>query len=152
LKSILSSSWASHAVARANLAKAKVVTRTGNSSGGCAPGAFPGEAFDRHVERKHLSFPFGKECIMPVGFPSIRVDRANPLHHLWCNNGTWWVHYTIHFDHRKRRIRRSLETRSLTEAILRRDSLLLQITSDGETVPERKRDGGAAAFDHRTVA
>jgi ligand-binding sensor domain-containing protein len=88
---------------------------------------------------------------MPVGFPSIRVDRANPLHHLWCNNGTWWVHYTIHFDHRKRRIRRSLETRSLTEAILRRDSLLLQITSDGEAVPERKRDGGAA-LDHRTVA
>ncbi len=89
---------------------------------------------------------------MPVGFPSIRVDRANPRHHLWCNNGTWWVHYTIHFDHRKRRIRRSLETRSLTEAILRRDSLLLQITSDGEAVPEQNRDGGAAAFDHRTVA
>jgi hypothetical protein len=37
---------------------------------------------------------------MTVGFPSIRVDRANPLHHLWCNNGTWWVHYTVHFDHR----------------------------------------------------
>ncbi len=88
---------------------------------------------------------------MPVGFPSIRVDRANPRHHLWCNNGTWWVHYTIHFDHRKRRIRRSLETRSLTEAILRRDSLLLQITSDGEAVPERKHEAGAA-FDHRTVA
>lgn len=88
---------------------------------------------------------------MPVGFPSIRVDRANPLHHLWCNNGTWWVHYTIHFDHRKRRIRRSLETRSLTEAILRRDSLLLQITSDGEAVPERAGEAGAA-FDRRTVA
>lgn len=88
---------------------------------------------------------------MPVGFPSIRVDCANPLHHLWCNNGTWWVHYTVHFDHRKRRIRRSLQTRSLTEAILRRDSLLLQITSDGEAVPERTRDGGAA-FDRRTVA
>lgn len=88
---------------------------------------------------------------MPVGFPSIRVDRANPLHHLWCNNGTWWVHYTVHFDHRKRRIRRSLQTRSLTEAILRRDSLLLQITSDGEAVPERTRDT-ATPFDRRTVA
>lgn len=89
---------------------------------------------------------------MPVGFPSIRVDRANPLHHLWCNNGTWWVHYTVHFDHRKRRIRRSLQTRSLTEAILRRDSLLLQITSDGEAVPERTRDAAATPFDRRTVA
>ena len=88
---------------------------------------------------------------MPVGFPSIRVDQANPLHHLWCNNGTWWVHYTVHFDHRKRRIRRSLATRSLTEAILRRDSLLLRITSDGEPVPERKHAAGAA-FDRRTVA
>jgi hypothetical protein len=152
LKSILSTSWASPAVARANLAKAKVVTRTGNSSGGCASGAFPGEAFDRDVERKHLPFLFGKECIMPVGFPSIRVDHANALHHLWCNNGTWWVHYTVHFDHRKRRIRRSLQTRSLTEAILRRDSLLLQISSDGEAVPERTREAVAAAFDRRTVA
>ncbi|MFN5756664.1 MAG: hypothetical protein ACK54F_02215 [Planctomycetia bacterium] len=89
---------------------------------------------------------------MPVGFPSIRVDRANPLHHLWCNNGTWWVHYTVHFDQRKRRIRRSLQTRSLTEAVLRRDSLLLQITSDGEAVPERTRDAVATSFDRRTVA
>ena len=89
---------------------------------------------------------------MPVGFPSIRVDHAYALHHLWCNNGTWWVHYTVHFDHRKRRIRRSLQTRSLTEAILRRDSLLLQISSDGEAVPERTREAVAAAFDRRTVA
>lgn len=89
---------------------------------------------------------------MPVGFPSIRVDRDNPRHHLWCNNGTWWVHYTVHFDHRKRRIRRSLQTRSLTEAILRRDSLLLQITSDGEALPERSRGAAATPFDRRTVA
>lgn len=83
---------------------------------------------------------------MPVGFPSIRVDHKNDKHHLWCNNGTWWVHYTVHFDQRKRRVRRSLQTRSLTEAIERRDALLLEIASDGEFVPER------VAFDRRTIA
>ena len=58
---------------------------------------------------------------MALGFPSLRVDRDNALHHLWCNNGTWWVHYTLHFGHRKRRIRRSLETSTLDEAVRRRD-------------------------------
>jgi hypothetical protein len=29
---------------------------------------------------------------------------CHPRHHLWCNNGTWWAHDTIHFDCRKRRI------------------------------------------------
>lgn len=75
---------------------------------------------------------------MPVGFPSIRVDRANPLHHLWCNNGTWWVHYTLHFGHRKRRIRRSLETSTLDEAVRRRDALLARLAVEGETVADRR--------------
>jgi hypothetical protein len=94
---------------------------------------------------------------MPVGFPSIRVDQANERHHLWCNNGTWWVHYTVHFDHRKRRVRRSLGTRSLAEAILRRDSLLLRIASDGEPVAERtppdaRQAGDGRAIDRRAFA
>ncbi len=89
---------------------------------------------------------------MPVGFPSIRVDEANERHHLWCNNGTWWIHYTVHFDHRKRRVRRSLGTRSLTEAMLRRDSLLLRIASDGEPVPDRGRPDGRLAVDRRAFA
>ena len=73
---------------------------------------------------------------MTIGFPSIRVDDANPLHHLWCNNGTWWVHYTLHFDGRKRRIRRSLRTASVGVAVRRRDELLDRIARDGELVPE----------------
>ncbi|NBW86242.1 MAG: hypothetical protein EBR23_05295 [Planctomycetia bacterium] len=89
---------------------------------------------------------------MPVGFPSIRVDQRNVKHHLWCNNGTWWVHYTVHFDHRKRRIRRSLGTRSLTEAILRRDALLLRIASDGDLVQERPRHDGEPPPDRRLYA
>ena len=49
---------------------------------------------------------------MPRGYLSVRIDATNDLHHLWCNNGTWWVHYTLNFDFRTRRVRRSLETPS----------------------------------------
>lgn len=75
---------------------------------------------------------------MPVAFPSIRVDQSNDTHHLWCNNGTWRMHYTVHFDHRVRRIRRSLQTRSLAEAITRRDEYLRQVADRGEFVPDRR--------------
>lgn len=75
---------------------------------------------------------------MAIGFPSLRVDPANPLHHLWCNNGTWWVHYTLHFEGRKRRIRRSLGTGTVAVAIERRDDLLARLAREGEAVPERR--------------
>jgi hypothetical protein len=56
---------------------------------------------------------------------SIRVHAENPLHHLWNNHGTWWVHFTVHTpDQRKRRIRRSLRTSDPAVAIVRRDTLL----------------------------
>jgi hypothetical protein len=56
---------------------------------------------------------------------SIRVQGENPLHHLWNNNGTWWIHYTIHPDaYTKARVRRSLQTRDLATAIRRRDVVL----------------------------
>jgi hypothetical protein len=79
---------------------------------------------------------------MTIGFPSLRVDADNQTHHLWNNNGVWWVHFTLHFDHRKRRVRRSLKTRSLAEAIERRDSLLLRIEREGELVSERPATAG----------
>ena len=75
---------------------------------------------------------------MRRGRLSIRVNPSNPRHHLWCNNGTWWVAYVLHFDSRKRRIRRSLSTRSLSGAIRRRDALFAQIREHGEEVPERR--------------
>lgn len=56
---------------------------------------------------------------MSLGFPSLRVDPTNPLHHLWCNNGTWWVHFTLHFGGSKRRIRRSLGTAEVSLAVPR---------------------------------
>jgi hypothetical protein len=56
---------------------------------------------------------------------SIRVSEGNRLHHLWNNNGTWWLHYTEHLaDFTKRRIRRSLRTHDLELAIRRRDEAL----------------------------
>jgi hypothetical protein len=56
---------------------------------------------------------------------AIRLNPGNPDHHLWNNNGTWFVHYTIHpTTFTKERIRASLRTRDLAEARLRRDQLL----------------------------
>jgi hypothetical protein len=75
---------------------------------------------------------------MPRGFLSVRLDCRNPLHHLWNNNGTWWVHYTLHFGNRKRRIRRSLKTSDLLVAIARRDALFARLAIEGEDVPERR--------------
>jgi hypothetical protein len=78
---------------------------------------------------------------MPRGFLSVRIDAANELHHLWCNNGTWWVHYTLNFDFRTRRVRRSLGTGSRAEAIRERDTLFERLTTEGEWVPERGEEG-----------
>ena len=56
---------------------------------------------------------------------AVRVNHTNPDHHLWNNNGTWWCHYTIHSpDYKKERVRVSLETKDLSHARARRDSLL----------------------------
>jgi hypothetical protein len=59
----------------------------------------------------------------------------NPNHHLWWNNGTYWVHYTEHLpDYTKRRIRRSLHTKDLGIARVLRDSLLLEAPTYEEEV------------------
>jgi len=56
---------------------------------------------------------------------AIRLNPDNPDHHLWNNNGTWFVHYTIHpTPFTKQRLRVSLGTKDLVEARLRRDQLL----------------------------
>ncbi len=58
---------------------------------------------------------------------SIRTTATNPFHHLWNNNGTWWVHYTEHLpDHTKRRVRKSLHTSDSGIARVLRDSLLCE--------------------------
>ena len=66
---------------------------------------------------------------------SIR-ETTNPNHHLWFNNGTWWVHYTEHLpDFTKRRVRRSLHTKEVGIARVLRDSLLLNHFLHEEEVP-----------------
>lgn len=57
----------------------------------------------------------------------IRGSRGNRNHHLWNNNGTWFVHYTVHHaDHTKQRVRTSLRTCRLSVARARRDRLFRQ--------------------------
>ena len=67
---------------------------------------------------------------MSIATPSLRVDPANPNHHLWNNHGTWWLHYTLHLpDYTKRRIRKSLSTRSLEAARAKRDTFLTALAA-----------------------
>jgi hypothetical protein len=55
---------------------------------------------------------------------AVRIDDNNPLHHLWNNNGTWWCHITIPYaDYMAKRIRMSLKTCNLKDAIEKRDRL-----------------------------
>ena len=56
---------------------------------------------------------------------AIRTDVHNPNHHLWNNNGTWFIHYTVYpTPVTKQRVRKSLQTKSLEVARKRRDQLL----------------------------
>ena len=56
---------------------------------------------------------------------AIRTDDRNLNHHLWNNNGTWFIHYTVYpTPVTKQRIRRSLHTKSLVEAREHRDGIL----------------------------
>jgi ligand-binding sensor domain-containing protein len=82
-----------------------------------------------------------KEHHMPLGRLSARIDDSNDRHHLWLNHGTWWCHYTLNFDVRTRRVRRSLGTKSLAEAIRKRDALFERLATEGEWVSERGEEG-----------
>jgi hypothetical protein len=56
---------------------------------------------------------------------AIRIDQANPNHHLWNNNGTWWIHYTVYPSPiTVERKRKSLRTRDLSKARILRDQVL----------------------------
>lgn len=56
---------------------------------------------------------------------SLRTHPRNPNHHLWWNNGTWWLHATVHHpNYTKERVRVSLGTKDRDEARERRDFIL----------------------------
>lgn len=76
--------------------------------------------------------------MMVRGYLSLRITKGDKLHHLWRNNGGWWIAYTLHLGHRKRRIHRSLGTRNVEEAIRLRDELLASIEAHGEEVDEER--------------
>jgi len=74
---------------------------------------------------------------MPRGFLSFRVAPTNRSHPLDLNNGHSWVHDTLHFDFRKRRVRSSLKTRDLDLVIQRRDELFARLAAEGDVIEER---------------
>ena len=56
---------------------------------------------------------------------SLRAHPRNPNHHLWWNNGTWWLHATVHRpDYTKQRLRLPLETKNIHRARVQRDAVL----------------------------
>jgi len=60
--------------------------------------------------------------------PALRINAANLDHHIWNNNGTWWVHYTVHPSPiQKQRVRASLRTGQLDAARTKRDELFRQL-------------------------
>lgn len=61
---------------------------------------------------------------------AVRMDGRNSNHHLWNNNGTWFVHYTVYpTPVTKERVRRSLGTKCVQEARRRRDELFRRLES-----------------------
>ena len=56
---------------------------------------------------------------------AVRLNPENPDHHLYNNNGVWWIHYTIYpTPVTKERVRKSLGTRAIEEARVLRDKQL----------------------------
>jgi hypothetical protein len=63
----------------------------------------------------------------------IRVAKTNRNHHIWLNNGTWWVAYTVHRpDYTKVRVRQSLRTKCADTARFERDRLFRRLNTDAE--------------------
>lgn len=67
--------------------------------------------------------------VQPYPVLSLRTDKNNPNHHLWNNNGTWYLHYTVLTSPvTAERIRCSLRTKDIFQARLKRDQLLREVT------------------------
>ena len=70
------------------------------------------------------------------GTISLRINEANLDHHLWNNNGTWYIHYTVHpTPNTQQRVRTSLKTKSLKNARLKRDRLFASIKNSKNQIP-----------------
>ncbi|NDG99866.1 MAG: hypothetical protein EBY43_02070 [Opitutae bacterium] len=63
---------------------------------------------------------------------AIRVDESNPNHHLWNNNGTWWLHYTVYpTPVTSERRRKSLRTKCIEHARRKRDKIFWALGCEG---------------------
>jgi len=64
---------------------------------------------------------------------AVRIDETNPNHHIWNNNGTWWVHYTVYpTPVTTERRRSSLRTKDIVTARAQRDLLFIKLALDAE--------------------
>ena len=83
-----------------------------------------------------------------ITLASLRISEANPNHHLWNNNGTWFLHYTVYpTPFTKERIRRSLGTKDVKLARERRDQFFAHLAkqSSGPAVAAAPALVGAVA-------
>ena len=55
---------------------------------------------------------------------AIRIDPENSDHHIYSNNGTYWIHYTVYpTSITKERVRKSLKTKDIKVARRRRNEI-----------------------------
>jgi len=69
-----------------------------------------------------------------ITLASLRISETNPNHHLWNNNGTWFLHYTVYpTPFTKERIRRSLGTKDVKLARERRDQFFAHLAKQSSS-------------------
>ncbi len=80
-------------------------------------------------------------------------EARNPNHHIWCNNGTYFVHLTVVWKERKKvRLRKSLRTKDMGEARRRRDRFIARLGRQPELqLLIRSRGRPVAAIGARAV-
>ena len=66
--------------------------------------------------------------VQPYPILSLRNDERNLNHHLWNNNGTWYIAYTVLSSPiTTERVRHSLNTKCILIARKKRDSLFKEV-------------------------
>jgi hypothetical protein len=87
-----------------------------------------------------MSYPLCSDGSVKTNHPT--CSDLNPDHNIWNNNGTWWLHATVHHpDYTKERVRVSLGTKDRAEARRRRDFILRGTTAIVAALP-RTHPGG----------
>ena len=91
--------------------------------------------FGKPLVRERLIKP-NRSRIMSnlITLAALRISESNPNHHLWNNNGTWFLHYTVYpTPFTKERIRRSLGTKDVNTARERRDQFFGHLAKSAGT-------------------